>query len=235
MRVEITGPDRTVLLELETTVRWAASVSGNRPEASFTLPRHSPAWGETLDDRGGWVARIRTPRGSLTVITNRPETDARGMHFQGLHVSYWLEQPVQMERAFHSALAGHVVRAVFRDAILGNERSPLKLGSVLMAPPLVDIEISGQTVLDVLTELRNQTGHEWMLDDTALTFSWGPREGRSHEHWIVDDGALFERVQHGSLLDEPAQVIEIEPDGGRYTSINPNAPIYWPRSEVVRL
>jgi hypothetical protein len=110
----------------------------------------------------------------------------------------------------------------------------MTLGRVLMAPPLVNVTLRGQSVADLLDDLREQTNHEWYIDDD-FRFHWVPFEGRYREQWLVDDGLLMAELQPESLLDVAAQVMEVEPDGGTWTDYDGTVPVLWPSRRVVRL
>lgn len=235
MLAKVVGQGQTVMLDLHTEVSWGSAPAREYGNLTFTVQRGSAAWShDVLSEAGGFLVEIATNVGRLRTIADKPTYTPAGMTFKGLPLEHWLsERVVGPNQTFRSALAGHVFQAGFRDAIAG--RVQLKLGSVMMAPPLIsEITFQGQSFMEVIHALMNETGHEWWIDDD-LRLHWGAYQGRFHERWIVDDGAIFKRLQLGSLLEIDSEVIEIEPDGATFVAHGGTAPLLWPSQRVVKL
>lgn len=231
MLVRIIGAEQALMVDLPAEINWS---NGNHHTIKFTLQRRSSAWGnEIIDERGGFliVAETQWGRGRWIADTAQPVAD--GLVFPGLAMSQWLEKNhVVSNRRFTGALAGHVIQAAFRSGIDG--RVPLKLGQLLMAPPLVDINFTGQSLMGIIDQLAQDTGHEWWIDDD-LQFHWAAYQGRYHERWLCDDGRFLRDIQQPTLLDTQSEVIEIEPSGASFSAKNGYVPVLWPTQKVVKL
>lgn len=226
--------DRGLVVDAEVSVTATAPVGGSLGGATITINRLSPAWTpEVLSSRKRMLVEIFTPRGRWRGITDgRPRFDGRGVTLEALSLNAALEiRLVSSSRSFYSATAGMIAKAAVRDAFGGLDTLSITPGTFLHAPPTIPVyHFAGQPLLNVLIELAEQSGQEWFVDD-ALRLNWVSKQGRYQQLVVVDDGRLFETVQ--IEIGDVAEVIEVEPDGRKWTARVREASRLWPKQEVV--
>ncbi|MFW6075018.1 MAG: hypothetical protein ACOC9Y_05435 [Chloroflexota bacterium] len=215
--------ERGVYLHLQAEVSWATAVTGEHGECTITIPRRSPAWDEdVIDVRGAFPVDVMTPWGIWNGVANKPSWPDPGMRFVAQSLSIWLEDRTLESGSFASITAGLVVEEAYRQGMSGLGAPMMQLGEIVYGPPLVP-EIAwdeSSTFLDVLRDLMEITGQEWVIDDRRR-LHWLPHAGQYHDlPPIVDDGRLFPSLAPGTLDDMPGEFVERDPSGPSYTAVS---------------
>lgn len=226
-----------VTLDLMADVTWQPSGGQGIGSATVRLNRDSAAWHEdVISEFGGMLVRISTPAGDWMGIADSPVFSPAGAELRCQHIHAWMKtQHVSTVRRLHGLTAGAIARRALQDAMIGLGSVPVTPGSFVEAPPvLAAVDFRGQSLLSVLTDLQNQTGQVWVLDN-RLRFHWRQQGGQYREHTLIDDGQYLSTLQRTPLADQYAQDIEVERSGRTFTARNPDAPALWPAQRITRV
>lgn len=230
--VRIHGAGATVAGSFAVDLVESSQAGKRYGSATFTVPREHPAWEHAaLLARGGMLVTIGGWRG----VADMPRFTAEGAVISAIDVQEWARmRPVGARRVFRSCSAGVIVRAAVHDAFTGLGVVPVRVGAVVDAPPLIPIfRFNRQPLEQVLSEMQEQTGQVWRVDDERMTFDWQMTLGRYIEDVIVDDGALIPSVQPGSLREQYREVIERDGRTGRvFSAYSGRVPVTWPAVRV---
>lgn len=222
-------------IDLDAKPTWRATAGGQVGGCTISIPRNSAAWDQAIIfESGRYAVEILTRYGTWRGISSdSPTYSARGIEVDVEPIEAWTTIRNVVDRTtFYAAPAGLVARQAVRQAMLGHDGMPITLGSFLIAPPLVDLEFTGQALSAVLAELTELTGQEWYIDNN-LQFHWTTRQGLARPFVITDDGRLFGQVRMES--GSPGEVIEIDRVGRRFTAIGGESSRLWPDQEVERV
>lgn len=226
-------------LDLDAEPTWEASGGQSIGSARLRIPRESAAWSaDVISESGGFLVDILTPAGKWLGIADAPTWTANGsgMDVRAQHVTAWAKtRHVSASRTFVGCTAGAIVRRAVADALVGLGSVPVTIGTIVEAPPVIALyEFKRQSLLSVLTDMQDQTGQQWVIDD-LLRFSWRQQVGRYREVTIIDDGKYVGNLQRTPLADQYAEDIEVEQGGRAFTARNPEAPALWPAQRITRL
>lgn len=224
-----------VAIDINAKPQWSATASGQFGSCMLDIPRDSAAWDENIVyEDGRYLIEVMSRFGLWRGITDtEPVYSPAGVRVKADHISAWSGiRYMALPRRFQSAPAGLIARYAVRQALIGHDGIPVTLGRLVIAPPLVDLNLDGQSLADVLAELTSLTGQEWTIDDD-LTFNWVMRQGTTHDFVITDDGRLFPDVQFDS--GHTGEVIEVDDAGRRFVAYSGEAPRLWPSQETERV
>lgn len=228
---------RSQIIDIQAEISWTANGDRQLAKASITIPRDSPGWSaEVIDERGGFIVECDSRYGRFVGVADRPQYTELGAEITVHHIGVWLSlRRVRNGLTIPATTAGTILRIAFADAFSGRASTPLILGSILDAPPLItEFSFHGQTFLDVVTQLMDETGHVWEIDE-RLRFNWGARQGQYRPYWLIDDGQLFARITPGTMGDQYAETLETSTDGHSTTIYANDVPMFWPAQRVVRI
>jgi len=212
----------------------AASSERTFSEAQLFIPRSSIAWdSDLLREEGGFPVTVFTDKGTLKGVADQPRWVDFGAELTVYGPERWMEiRFVGTGKIFRHMPAATIARAAIRDGVSGIAPVSIAHGTYLFMPPLVrEIIFDGQSILDVLTELTNETQQIWWIDD-RLRFHWGERTGIYHPEWFFDDGKLLPELQPLPLFDRIGENIEIEPSGRRFSVRREAQPNLWPSQKT---
>lgn len=225
---------KSITIGLDTTVEWTSSALREVGKATFVIPASSPAWDEdVIDPRGGFFVKIVTHRGPWHGVAIEVADVDEGFRVTAWDYRVFIEyRKVASNRSFWGVTAGCIARRAFMDAMVGIGGMPFTIGSILEAPPIIhEYRFTGQTLLNVLSDLADRTGHYWEIDGNG-TFHWVSLIGRSHDFILVDDGKFSSSLKRRSLREEMSESIEVESSGRTFSVLNPSVPITWPSQET---
>lgn len=224
-----------VVVDLDARPEWIATGAGRFGSCRVRIGRESPAWDDEVVARGARIlVEVMGRFGPWRGITDgRPDFDPAGVTLTIEHQHAWTAiRHVSGPRLFQSAPAGIVARVAVRQALIGHDGIPVRLGQFTICPPLVDIELSDQSLADVLAELADLSGQEWYLDE-RLRFHWVMRQGVYREFMVTDDGRLFPSIALAG--EDAAEFIEVDDAGRRFVSHSPEAARLWPAQVAERI
>lgn len=226
----------SVTLDLPVEVTWQSSNGQQYGSAKLTIPRSSRAWdSDIISERGGFLVRIHTPVGNWQGIAESPTFTPSGMSMDVLHLNTWTHiRHVAPYRAFCGLSGASIVKQAISDALVGLGSVPVTIGPMVEAPPIINYEFKGQTLLSVLTDISRLTGQQWTINE-QLQFVWRSQIGRYREFVLVDDGRFLGRLQRDPLANQIREHIEVEPSGRDYTAYDHTTPALWPSQEIVRV
>lgn len=226
----IRGAQTSVTIDLPATVEWKLSDLREHGEAQITLTRNSAAWiEEVLSDEGGFFVEIPTRFGVWRGIADVPTFSPEGAKMVVRNITHWAAIRLVGTRTYYGLTAGALAREAIRQGLL--TALPITIGTILEAPPIIpEYEFRGQSVLDVFTDLSEETGQTWEINDD-FQISWIPKQGIFREVWLIDDGNLLRQVQTQTLGEQYQEIIEREPSGRSFTSYNDVIPLYPQQKE----
>lgn len=236
MLVSFYGP-KAVTLDLPANVTFEASGAQAIGSATVRVNRESIAWdADVVPESGGFFVRISTPAGDFPCIADAPTWSPEGLEIRCQHVHAWMKtRHVSASRNLYGLTAGAIARRAVIDAMISLGSVPITLGSFVESPPVIAaFDFRGQSLMSVLTDLQNQSGQSWMLDE-RLRFHWRSQTGRYREITLVDDGKYVGNLQRTPLADQYAEDIEVEQSGRTFTARNGDAPALWPAQRLTRL
>ena len=230
MIITITA-SRGVVAQLPATLTRRASIDGSHGSAELLIPRTSPINDiEVIDPDGGFLVEFPLRNRVWRGVAETPRYLPEGVRVRVLSVTAWLDtRRVRGGRLFYGVPAAVVIRTAFRETLSSRAHIPLRLGSLLTAPPLVGpgFNYSG-SLLEILNRLSAWTGHEWEIDQ-SLRLNWMTHTGRFHEFVIVDDGRFLSAgLGQRALQDRFSDVTEIDPFGRRLSQPDYSTPGLWP-------
>lgn len=226
--------ERSVTLKVDAEVDWVTSSGREFGKAVFTIPAGSAAWDdEVINERGGFIVHITTPWGNWSGIAVTVEDVDAGFEVTAWDYRVFTEnRHVSPHRSFHGVTPGIIARSAVEDALVGLGGLPFTIGSILEAPPIIDqYEFTGQSLVQVLSELAERSGHYWYISNDGV-FNWVSMVGIARDYILVDDGLFRDKLQRRSLREEFAESVEVENTGRTFTVYNPGVPITWPSREV---
>ncbi len=209
------------------------------PSGRVEVSRWSHGWdaASIVDPDGGNLVSVDTIYGQWPGVTDQPTYTKSGlMRLNLFGPQRWLEiRRVSPNRTMRGATAGRIFRRAILDAVAGLAPLPLTIGTVLEAPPLIgEMRFSGQTCLDVLQQLMNETGQSFWID-ADWRIHWGEAHGVWHDGWWFDDGDLLRELQRLPLNEQHGEYIEIEQSGRQFKVARPGQPLLWPSQHVERV
>lgn len=226
-------------VDLDATPTWEAAGGQSIGSARIRIGRESAAWNsDVVDERGGFLVEILSPAGRWLGIADAPvwQANGSGMEVRAQHIHAWANtRHVSASRVMVGCTAGAIVRRAVLDALTGLGSVPVTLGSFVEAPPVIALYVfKRQSLMSVLTDMQNQTGQQWQIDD-LLRFHWKQQTGRYREITIIDDGRYVTNLQRTPLSDRYAEDIEVEPSGRTFTARDGDAPALWPAQRLTRV
>lgn len=227
----IRGPSSQIAIDVDASVEWTMSDLRQHGEAKVTIPRDSAAWAEeVIADNGGFFFEIPTPFGTWRGIADVPKYTDVGADITLRSVTHWLSIRNVGNRTYYGLTPGAIAKEAIKQGL--KTSVPVTEGTILQAPPFLPVyEFRGQSVLDIFTDLSEQSGQTWEIND-QFQVSWLPRQGNHYETWIIDDGKLLKDIQLGNLGDQYSEVIEIDDVGRVYTAFN-YTHVLWPQQQRV--
>lgn len=235
MLVTVRG-QRGITLDCFAEPTWAASGGQAIGSASLRIARDSLAWdSDIINEQGGMLVDIHTAAGLWRGIADRPTYTPAGMELEALHINAWATiRHVATGRRMFGVTAGAVAKRAVRDALVGLGSVPVTMGAILEAPPLINYAFDGQSLISVLTDLQNQTGQTWLIDD-LLRFAWVQQVGKYQELTVIDDGQFLGHLSGDRLADQYLETVEIEQSGRTFTAFDRGAPALWPAQRITRI
>lgn len=216
---------------------WEASGGQAIGSARIRIPRDSAAWdADVISETGGFLVDIESPAGLWRGIADSPTFSPEGMELRAQHIMAWAKtRHVSTFRRLHGLTPGAIAKRAVEDALVGLGSVPVTIGPIVEAPPVLSVfEFKGQSLLAVLTELQNESGQAWVIDN-LLRFSWRQQVGRYRELTLIDDGKYLRTLQRTPLADQYAEDIEVEQSGRTFTARDATAPALWPAQRVTRI
>jgi hypothetical protein len=176
-----------------TSLSWTAATARQDGAAEIAVPPTSDAL-SNLYIRPGRSAVVITDS-VLGVWRGRLMRAGRqnngGATLQAVHVTALFKQvKVHSGTEFTSVPAGIVARAAIRDAAAQLGQVLLRAGSFVEAPPLVTYELNNKPLDQVLSELMDRSGQEWVYNDEGV-FSWVAQAGRYIGRLFAHDGDII--------------------------------------------
>lgn len=227
---------RGITLDVNAEPVWEASGGQAIGSARLRIPRNSQVWdSEYINEDGGMLVDIQTPAGLWRGISGVPAFSPDGMEITAQHIMAWAKLRHVGNRTFAGVTAGDIVRRCVQDALGGLASVPVTLGPILVAPPVIGLYTTkGQSLLSVLTDMQNQTGQAWVIND-LLQFVWVQQVGKYREATLIDDGRFLTSLSRTALSEQFAEDIEVEQSGRTFTAYDRGVPALWPSQRITRI
>lgn len=221
-------------------VIWALASARQVGTAQIDVPRESAAFDPRYiaDDGGTFIVIEHAQLGRWLGVTIGTNYDESGVTLSAVHIAALVSKRIVSKRDYLSPVsAGVIVKDAVLDALTGLPQFPVRPGSFLEAPPVVDgYSLNYNQLSAVLTDLMGRSGHEWGIDETGA-FNWVARIGQPRAGFYVQNRDLFD-VQYQSSLDETVyEVIALPPDGSpfRVSSTDVLTANHWAAQKVLQL
>jgi hypothetical protein len=225
----------TVVSDLAMTWRDTLPALRELPEAEIAVPVGHPADDPAVvAEQGGTVVRIYHDGRAWLGIGDIPERTDAGIRLRVYSPLAWLDiRSVSDGRKFLGCTAGAIAKAALAEGLGGLPGAPVVPGRFCEAPPHIDeYEFRGQSVLQVLVDLVELTGQEFVLDE-GLRLSWLPWAVRWRDVVLTDADGLLGPLPGESLQEQAREVHEVR-RGLDWTVWDLRVPSVWPRRVQLR-
>jgi hypothetical protein len=173
---------------------WQLPGSGQPGKATVFVPGSSPGASRTYIDTTGGLSRVHIADADLGewdgFVKLAQGAGGGGLTLQCEELSGALAAELAGEGTFTGLTAGTLALEAYRRAFGGQSNPPVVPGTFADAPPvLLTYSFGGRTLLDVLSDLSQQTGQGWSIAGGRL--SWGVPQGRAYEAYLCDDADVL--------------------------------------------
>lgn len=189
MNWRLTAGGVTVDGYAEGSVTWRCPALRQFGEASLYIPRGSALYrSAVLDEDAGLLVELQDADLGAWRGFGWPDVTAAGATIAARELGALMEsRVVNRSRTFRNLTAGAIARSAVQDALAGLGAPVLVAGTFVEAAPVVaEFSFDGQTLAEVLGDLMADTGQEWSIEGSRL--SWRPAGGTLVDLALCEDG-----------------------------------------------
>lgn len=234
MQVTLSWNGQAFTAELPISLTLALPALRETAELTVTLPVDLLTPAAAAIVRAGAVLTALTPWGVWRGVIDEPQPNEAGWQITAYHPVRWLDlRPVAPQQELLGLPAGAIARLAVTQAMAGLGATPIRIGPCVEAPPpITSYTFRGQSALQVLTDLMDQTEQEFLVTPDG-EFRW-VAQGTAlwHDRVVVDALGHFGPLPGESLNELAWEVTEVRA-GLPWTIRDTRVPATWPRAVVL--